>query len=621
MKRLLIVLALSLCSSSAWADTLSFPIATGTDIVNCESVRVFGGGWPPPFQDCYDSSPLYIAKYFGGTVYYVEVGLLRWDTSVLADATVSSASLDVCVYQNSSSDADARSLNCEWYNAAWGPGIADYTTGSTSTALSVALSSLNQATPPCTVNTLALTAPAANIQTSGTTALRCTISGGQPTGFNDLPLVGAEDLSHAPHLNVTFDSFTPTAGGGPTLTRTSTPTFTPTPTNTGTPTPCIPTVHAASVETTVTLPNGIITVPSPGIPPEQLAILSIAYSMPSAGLNNLWGQVTDSAGNRWACDGGTAASFTIQDSVGCPPDQVGLQMDQRIAGAMCTLSACHVNLPAGSTISIPGQQVGTTTAAVSLTTLDNVNTGSAAFKGSAGSIPYPCQCYPPNGQGPTIGGLWSTIDFGAINCNLPIIPPQTHSGIGSYYGEIGGSLNGQSGTSIPAGYLLWSSIGSETSFAPTAGSIVSTVAAPGAVLTTLYQMQTATGTWSLGGTSGPQKWAAGSGGFPPLCVSLLCPATPTATPTGPTPTPSETRTITETPTGTPPTATPTNTPLPPTATFTVTHTATVTPTPALLTGCCQCPQPICMNAVTYQACVLEGCTFGGVGTICVEVNG
>lgn len=647
--RFFVALACLSWVSVAWADTHVFDSASGSDLAQCESTRTFANGWPPPFQDCYDNSLFYTAKdkLNGSPEYYVEMALIRWDTSLLVGATVNSASVDICVDNGTIFNDDTRSFDCEWYPNWVTPSVADYTTGSVSTALSVPLSTLSDVTSPCTVNTLTLTNAPANIQTGGFTALRCTISGSTPGGFNEFQYNGGNDLTTAPKLTVDFTSFTPTPGGGPTLTRTATPSHTPTPSHTSTPTACLPTVHAPLVETNVSLPNGVITVPAPGIPTGRSAILSFAYYFLSSntGYNNTntFGPVTDSAGNTWACDGSGAWAWTIQPRTGCPVDQIGLHISQSIAGGMCTIGLCHAPLPPGATISFPGQLGVTTTAAFSLVDIENINISAGSYRNTVNSTPFDCQCYPPDGRGPTIGGLYSTVNEGAINCCPGPFPPQTHCGQGEYYGEMSDGLNGIGGFSVPAGYLIWSSIGSETAFTPTAGTtLFESLSAPSASLTTLYQTQASTGTFSQGGNSAPQLWAQGGGAFAPQCeaafVAAACASTPTFTPTGPTPTmtetppaPTQTQIAQATETAGPPatqtriaqntqtqaakTATPTVTP---SVTGTLpTVTPTRTPNPQF--GCCICPEPMCSSAVTANDCVLAGCSFGGVGTVCTLV--
>jgi hypothetical protein len=111
----------------------------------------------------------------------------------------------------------------------------------------------------------------------------------------------------------------------------------------------------------------------------------------------------------------------------------------------------------------------------------------------------------------------------------------------------------------------------------------------------------------------------------PCGAATQTPGTPTATVTAP---PATATFITEaTQTAGPPatqtkaqqetqTAAPTNTPTR-TATGTPpTRTPTMTPNP--LVGCCHCPEPMC-SEVQFGQCA-PGCTFGGVGTVCVLVN-
>lgn len=168
------------------------------------------------------------------------VSLVRIDTSSLSGLTVLSAALTFP--QSAVVSDDARNVNGEWVDgvALWPITAADYTSGSASTAFSVPLSSLPIVNPTITLDPT-------HVNTTGFTALRLTVSGGQPAGNN----VGfLWDGTQAPGvcLNlVTVPLVTPTRTNTPCCgppTPTPTPTlasgcipFTPTPGGPHTPTP------------------------------------------------------------------------------------------------------------------------------------------------------------------------------------------------------------------------------------------------------------------------------------------------------------------------------------------------------------------------------------------------
>jgi hypothetical protein len=178
---------------------MSFSIAAGGDDGNVMVNDMTGssGGTPAPYPPTGAATssatgPVVGVRragpVFGG--YEVRVGLVRFDTSGLPDnATVTGASLKL--YVTSAASADGRSLVGEWYPANWPIGAADYTSGAATTALTgTAIQSLagNQ------TNTLALQ-NLGSVSTTGYTALRLEISGGQPTGENSVYFAAFENGS------------------------------------------------------------------------------------------------------------------------------------------------------------------------------------------------------------------------------------------------------------------------------------------------------------------------------------------------------------------------------------------------------------------------------------------
>ncbi len=240
MRHFLICLTALMLALPAWAASHTFDTAAAADNAVCESTTV--SSYPPPFMQCDVGAGLGVDKDAVLGFFYIQNAFVRWTDSgnLLVGSLITAASLEVCVEANSLISTDTRDLSCEWY-ANWSSlGVADYTTGDTAgTALTVALSSLNDtyAGDVCVVNVLPLTNPDANIQKGSTTALRCAVTGAQPTGGNDVTLFGPlSGLSRAPRLNVTYDLPTPTDTPTGTLPATATVTETPTQTETSTPT-------------------------------------------------------------------------------------------------------------------------------------------------------------------------------------------------------------------------------------------------------------------------------------------------------------------------------------------------------------------------------------------------
>lgn len=521
MTRLLIVL-LSLIALPAWADTHTFTTAAGTDLAICESNN--DPSYPPPFLGCVDSVTFYVAKdHHGNGDNYIGNGLMRWDTSLLSGASITSATLDVCFYQNSTSNEDNRSFACEWYNPDWGPGSGDYTAGSSGTALSVSLASINQATPPCTTNTFTLSAPT-SISETGFTALRCTISGGQPGGFNDVNFVGAEDLVRAPKLNVVFApgaTFTPTAtvtGTPPTATPTRTPTPTPT---------CFGFIDIPATNSGACRGNGAI----------------------------------GSAPPFTACGGTLAAGW---DHVRCPPSDALCKLQCDAGGFTITQEEWGIGLlrwvvpplPLGATLVSPNFHFLVSPGSEE----DNLN----------GWAEWYHDWTPPGGASDySTTPSNSAFDIGPL---LALNPALCTSGV----------------CTVPI---------NDISQIPLDGGVIAL---------RIYLSSTA-----ITGCNGWDMTASAlrAGYVFPCGAETPTPGTPTATPTTvpvtPTSTPPPTNSFTVTPTTT---ATPTGTP----------PTATPTPTPNPQFGCCACPN-MCSSAFTQAACVVP-CTFGGPGTICVEVN-
>jgi hypothetical protein len=166
----------------AGSTTVTFSVATSGDDGN---LTASGGVYPPGGTPAVNTTgpsltagPRFV---FGG--YETLVTLLRFDTSPLPDnATIISAKLRLNVIGKA--DTNGRNLVGERYSAShWPIDASDYTPNANGTAFSVDITALNAQV----ANDLALNNPG-SILTSGMTALRLTIGGGQPTGDNYVQL-------------------------------------------------------------------------------------------------------------------------------------------------------------------------------------------------------------------------------------------------------------------------------------------------------------------------------------------------------------------------------------------------------------------------------------------------
>ena len=143
--------------------------------------------------------------------YRVTTSLLRFDTSGLPDgATITSASLVVRV--NAKADGDNRSLVGEWYPASsWPIDAGDYSSNAGSSALAGA-----DITGIATgqVNTFVLQ-NVSSVSTTGYTALRLGVSGGQPAADNYVQMASYESSLPEPQLVVSWETGPPTPPSTP----------------------------------------------------------------------------------------------------------------------------------------------------------------------------------------------------------------------------------------------------------------------------------------------------------------------------------------------------------------------------------------------------------------------
>jgi hypothetical protein len=173
------------------SGTLSFAVAAGGDDGDVWVEAPQSAGYPPSGTPGFLATRSFLTvgrrAAFGG--YEVLVGLLRFDTSALPDgATVTSASLRVHV--RGKVNGDNRGLMAEWYDAAnWPIDGADWSLASSGSALpAVGLAGI----PVGSVSSFDLTG-LGSVSTTGATALRLHLSGGQPAGDNYLQLAAFED--------------------------------------------------------------------------------------------------------------------------------------------------------------------------------------------------------------------------------------------------------------------------------------------------------------------------------------------------------------------------------------------------------------------------------------------
>lgn len=177
--------------------TTTFSVGAGGDDAIVQGIRT---SYPPAYSSAISGNANNLtSRSFDGTNYTVSVGLIRWDTSSLAGAIITSATARL--YIASKSNTDTRSVQLEWYN--WTPpaSSADYTTTASGTANSgVAIDSLTASA----YNDFALSNPDTSINKSGYTGLRVHISGGQPTSANSISWRAFESGSNVPQLVVTY---------------------------------------------------------------------------------------------------------------------------------------------------------------------------------------------------------------------------------------------------------------------------------------------------------------------------------------------------------------------------------------------------------------------------------
>jgi hypothetical protein len=162
-------------------------------------------GYPPTGTITWGSTDgsTWIERYLSGGQYAVTHGLFRFDTSSLNEAwTITGATLRLQIFIVN--DADGRSVTADWYT--FGLTSADHTnTAGTNAHAGTPLASLTENASTGSQNDLALANAGANVNKNGTTGLRLYISGGEPTGINNVELATLENTVAAePQLIVEY---------------------------------------------------------------------------------------------------------------------------------------------------------------------------------------------------------------------------------------------------------------------------------------------------------------------------------------------------------------------------------------------------------------------------------
>lgn len=153
-----------------------------------------------------------VQRALSGANYTIRPMITAFNTSPVPDTDIiSAATLELGISSLNFNNVNARNLVGEWYAAYTGSIVAgDWTDTPSSTAFSIALSALVLDA----VNIITLTAPDANIDKAGVTALRIVVDGGQPTGLNRVNIASFDNTTlQEPRLNITHDA--PAAGGQP----------------------------------------------------------------------------------------------------------------------------------------------------------------------------------------------------------------------------------------------------------------------------------------------------------------------------------------------------------------------------------------------------------------------
>ncbi len=169
-----------------------------------------GAAYPPAGTHLHSpaGSSLVMIKWLSAGTYYVYVGLVRFDTSSLAGAAVTGATLRY--YMTTKADADNRDFVADWYTwNATTPTNADWTdTVGTDALPGTDITGLTLNAD----NDLVLSNAAANVSLTGYTYLRFGVSGGTPAGENRVDMAAFDHTTLTePRLIVDYTDTTPPA--------------------------------------------------------------------------------------------------------------------------------------------------------------------------------------------------------------------------------------------------------------------------------------------------------------------------------------------------------------------------------------------------------------------------
>ena len=196
--------------------TTDFDIATSVHDAIVQNREANSNAWPPTtfFQANSAAGNITPERSDVASFHSIQVGLMRWDTSSLADnAVVSGVDLELRI--NTTTDADNRSLTFDWY---------DFVTAGSEDMSTTALTDAHAGTDITGIATAQIVTFAmiavSNVNLTGFTGLRAHISGGDPPGANQVDWRAIDNATgDEPRLKVTFTvpaplitSVTPAAG-------------------------------------------------------------------------------------------------------------------------------------------------------------------------------------------------------------------------------------------------------------------------------------------------------------------------------------------------------------------------------------------------------------------------
>lgn len=160
--------------------------------------------YPPQTSGGYTvfTPSVWIARSLIGATYYTSNGYFRFDTSSIPDtATITAATLRVYQESITVNNDDSRSITGDWYDFGGTDTSADWADTGTAAFAAIGISTLNGVGD----KDISLLNPDANVNKSGFTGIRTHITGGQPTGNNDVYLAANEHASNpAARLLVTY---------------------------------------------------------------------------------------------------------------------------------------------------------------------------------------------------------------------------------------------------------------------------------------------------------------------------------------------------------------------------------------------------------------------------------